>query len=150
MSERTRAVLWWSLVILYLAVIITAWARPEFSAEYAIRWLSRELPGASTSQIRLIVAGGRKVAHFVGYFAFTIVLANALVSTSPAPASRGATQARIALAALGAIGLATLDEVRQSISPFRTGASADIAVDTAGIALAVVLLICVCGRLRRR
>lgn len=128
------------MTALYLAVIVTAWARPEFSAEFAMRWLAHSLPAASPALIRRIVVGGRKVAHFAGYSLFTLVLCNALLSTAPAPESRRRARLRIVLAALGAVALAALDESRQSLSPFRSGAGADVLLDAAGIALAAALL----------
>lgn len=150
MDEHKRSVLWWGLAMLYLAVIATAWARPEFSADYAIRWLTRMLPWETPSLIRLIVVGGRKLAHFVGYYAFTAVLANALLLTAPAPTSRQAARARVVIAALGAVALAALDESRQSLSPFRTGAAADIILDVGGIAVATMLLMVRSGRAHQR
>jgi len=141
LSQRRRALLWWALVAAYLLTIAIAWTRPEFGADYAIRLLARWFPTLEPAKIRLAVVAARKVAHFLGYGVFSVILCNAFLSMAPDRPSRRNVFGRAVLAALGALALAVIDESRQHASPFRTGATADVFLDVLGIATGLALRI---------
>jgi VanZ family protein len=103
-------------------------------------WLFPELDAATLRRAHFLV---RKAAHVTEYAALALLAFRAWWL------SFEASLARIAALSLALVfGVAAVDEARQSISPARTGTPWDVALDLAGGALALGLLLLVQRSLR--
>ncbi|MBW2269996.1 MAG: VanZ family protein [Deltaproteobacteria bacterium] len=146
MRQIPRHILWaWLFVALWVLVIMS-FASDSFSATRTsglltplLRWLDPEM---SWERIREIHALTRKMAHAVEYAVLAILGFRAFRITLAVPLLH------VALLTLGIVlAVAGLDELRQSWIPTRSGSLADVALDCAGGALAVIALILVHRRL---
>lgn len=144
-----RPVFWWALVLLYVAGVIVAAARSEFSGAATRALLRRLFPDLALAAVQAISFYGRKVLHAVSYAALAIVLANAVGSMGGAARSRPRWTTMLAAVSL-ALAIALFDEAWQSRFPWRTALLTDVGVDLGG-ALAGLLLRCsYAGRRGRR
>ena len=140
MSAPTRRIFWaWLWVALCVAVIWT-FSGESFSGTGTsrflvpmLRWLWPEISNNTIYTIHLFV---RKSAHVTEYAVLALLAARALRITLDVSLLRVAV-----LTLLLVLAVSGVDEVRQSILPTRTGSITDVAIDFAGGALGVVLIV---------
>jgi VanZ family protein len=126
-------------VALWIAVIL-AFSSEEFAAQHTagflgplLRTLFPQLDAAELLRLHLLV---RKTAHLAEYALLGLLGFRALRLSLALPSSR------LALLGLGLVAaVAAADELRQAYLPNRTGAVADVALDVAGGALGLALIV---------
>jgi VanZ family protein len=146
MQRTTRRILLAWLVVALWVTVIMGFASDGFSASSTshyltplLRWLD---PDMAWERIRAIHFLVRKVAHVVEYAVLAVLAFRAFRVTLAVPLMH------LALLTLGVVStVAGLDEWRQSLIPTRTGTMADIALDCAGGAVGVLVLIAIHRRL---
>lgn len=139
-QQSTRRIVWaWLIVLLWIGVIMGL-ATDGFSATNTgsyltpfLRWLDPDMKWQEIREWHFFV---RKVAHVVEYAILSVLAFRAFRITLAVPLMHVGF-----LTLLIVIGVAGLDEWRQSLIPTRTGTMADVALDTAGGAAGVILLI---------
>lgn len=134
-----KAWLWWALALAYVALLLLAAVRPEFGAEATRAMVKMILPHLDAHQVHKVVVVLRKAGHFLGYGLFAVVLANAIHSLRKDSTDRKWGLASCLIAAVVALGVATMDEYIQSIVPHRTGARQDVALDLLGIVVGILV-----------
>ena len=138
----------WIPALLWLAVI--AWESTMLSSgltsSFLLPVLQALIPGATPEQLALLHAGLRKSGHFIGYAVLSLFLYRAwwgtLLLRKSAPSLQAApgwpamfrrwNSRAAALALLGTVVVASLDEFQQSLHRGRTGSPSDVLLDTAG------------------
>ena len=126
-------VIWWTLVLLYIAGIVIAAVRPEFSGAATTRLIQKLFPSFPLPLVESLAYLIRKAIHFLGYAVFAVFLFNAMLSTITRPLTRGKrAQAMIYAVVLALMG-AVLDETLQMHFPARSGRLQDVAIDLMGI-----------------
>jgi VanZ family protein len=132
-------VLAWAALIWYFSTETFAAASTSRFLEPLLGWL---LPWASPEWLEAAHFLLRKLGHVTEYFVLSLLLYRAIA------AGRGRWRASWALGAfVAATAYAAADEVHQTFLPSRTGAAADVLLDAAGAAAALLVLR---WRLRRR
>jgi VanZ family protein len=126
------------LPLAWMAVILW-FSTPEFSAERTRGWLLTVLawlaPGLSAEATRTLHRALRSVAHVAEYGVLAALWLRA-VARIPAPTAVTAGCVLVLCAAWAAV-----DETRQAAVPSRRGSAWDIALDTAGAALALAAIL---------
>lgn len=142
MQQSNGRIAWaWIWVVVWVAVIM-GFASEGFSAGSTshyltpfLRWLDPDMPWQTIREIHFAV---RKCAHVTEYAVLALLAFRAFHLTLALP------PAHLALLSLAVVvGVAGLDELRQSVLPTRTGSAADVALDLGGGALGVGVLILV-------
>ena len=112
-------------VVLAIAILGASgpWASSDATGPVARSWL--EALGLSATAAEVLHEVFRKCGHFLAYGSFAWLVFWGLRTGRPTLRLAGA-------ALLLAIGLASLDEALQSLSPGRTGTFRDVLLDTAG------------------
>lgn len=126
----------WSAVIAWFSS--AAWGAGA-TASLIEPWLRALLPGAAPEQIAALHALGRKAGHVIEYAVLALLWRRAL----PGP---GAWRVPLLLAAL----TAGLDEAHQATTPTRAGSLADVLLDVASAALALLVATQGAGRVADR
>lgn len=140
MSASSRRILWAWLWVALCVGVIWGFSGDTFSARGTsriltplLRWLWPEISHEVLRSAHFFV---RKSAHMIEYAVLALLAARALRITLDL------SLARIALLTLLLVlGVSGVDEARQSIIPTRTGSFADVALDFAGGALGVLLIV---------
>ena len=128
----------WLPVIIW-AVLISIFSTSWFTAEHTSHWILPILrwlfPGTQLATLIHLHAFIRKMAHFVEYFIFSLLILRAIRG------ERRGARLGWALAAIALVGgYAALDEFHQSFVPGRTASVWDVLLDTSGGVLAQVLV----------
>ena len=140
MSAPTLRIFWaWLWVALCVGVIWT-FSGETFSGTGTPRFLVPMLrwlwPGISNDTVYTIHLFVRKSAHMTEYAVLALLAARALRITLDVSLLRVAL-----LTLLLVLAVSGVDEAHQSILPTRTGSIADVAIDFAGGALGVLLIV---------
>lgn len=138
----------WLLVALW-AALVWGLGSDDLSAADTSRflrpWLEWLYPDLTVLQLYRVLVSIRKAAHVVEYALLAILTLRALLL-----GKRPSALACALLALAFVITFATADETRQGFSAARTGSAWDVALDTTGGAIAIVLLLYLrFGRFRR-
>jgi len=124
----------WLPVVVW-AGVISALSSDAFSGDQTggllLPLLGSLLPGASPATLTAVHAAVRKLAHVAEYAVLALLLVRALEQPWRSLARIAATSLLLC------IGYAVLDEFRQTFVPTRVGSPLDVALDTAGAAMAV-------------
>ncbi len=138
--QSTRRILGAWLVVLVWIGVIMGLATDGFSASNTgsiltpfLRWLDPDMPWETVRQWHFFV---RKCAHVVEYAILSVLAFRAFRITLEVPLAHVGLLTLVVVA-----GVAGLDEWRQSLIPTRTGTMADVALDCAGGAAGVIVLI---------
>jgi VanZ family protein len=130
LATRWAPVVAWALVI---SVLSSDAFSGDSTGSFLLPLLQLVLPGASPDVLALVHAVLRKLAHVVEYAILAVLVCRALTVPGRAPAA----------VAIGAIlfsaGYATLDELRQTMTPSRIGSPIDVTLDTLGASLGVAV-----------
>lgn len=120
----------WAVLISYLSTDSFAGGRTLAILRFLVEWIA---PGVTEETVVLLHAGVRKLAHLTEYAVLGALVLRALAGPLRPPA-------QIALWSVAfCAAFAALDELHQTLVPSRTGAVADVAIDTFGAALGVAL-----------
>ena len=137
-SSLSRFVRSWLPVIVWITVIFLA-SGDLMSAEHTsrflgpfLRWIVPEISAETIVQIQLFV---RKCAHVIEYAILAMLLWRALRDQW----RRQTATIQTAIAFLGAMTCAALDEFHQAHIASRTGSPADVALDGAGAIVGLIL-----------
>jgi VanZ family protein len=110
-----------------------------------MRWL---LPHLSEEAVRSVVTGVRKAAHVTEYAVLAVLVWRLIRQVAP-DSARSWPWSKAALTWLIVVVYAASDEFHQHFVPSREASVCDVAIDSAGAALALLLLWIV-GRWRKR
>lgn len=117
----------WMGVIFYLS---TSQFSAEATSRFLLPFLKLLFPQVAIEVLGIIHATIRKAGHFLEYALLSYLWYRAM------DMGRGRWSPRVALLAFGlSVLYAVFDELHQSFVPNRTGASMDVAIDTAGAGL---------------
>jgi VanZ family protein len=143
-AAPTRVATAWLLVAVWAGVVWwlgTDAVGAQATSRYLAPLIEFLWPSGSPAQRFALLMTIRKLAHPSVYAVLAVLAFRAALLSGVSGLARGAA------VALGlAIGLAGLDELRQSRSHARTGAASDVALDAAGASAALAAL----GFARRR
>lgn len=141
MSARAR-VLWAWLWVGLCVVMIFTFSSESFSAIQTggflapfLRWLFPEITSRQILDIHFVL---RKLAHLTEYAVLAMLSLRALRLTIDVPVLRV-----VGLTLLIVLGVAGLDELRQSYLPARTGSPIDVCINLVGGGIGVLLVILV-------
>jgi VanZ family protein len=141
----------WLPILLWMGLIFCASSDQQSFlhsvkiVEPILRWL---WPGVSNAQVHLCVVGARKLAHLTEYAVLALLVWRALCR--PGLDGKRAWRWRTAgVTSLLILLFAASDEFHQHFVPSRDASVRDVAIDTAGGILAL-LLVWVLGRWRKR
>ena len=130
----------WLAVGLWAGLILLASTRYlsfEKTARPFVELSHRLFPKAPVRRLSSWHLYGRKLAHWVGYFVLTLLVAGALEHQLP----RVARHWQLALALLSTTLFAAIDEMHQAYVPTRVGSLADVAIDACGGLCAILFLL---------
>lgn len=126
------AVLWIVFIFVMSGDYMSAPHTGSFIQDIFIYLLGHPLPAEHFETLHFLI---RKGAHLAEYGILSALLFRAIRRDRTAWQPRWATNA-IAVSML----VASLDELRQSFIPMRTGSPVDVAIDTAGAVIAQILI----------
>lgn len=141
MSRARNFLIYWLPSLLWILVIYGASSDPYSARRTSriivpiVRWL---LPQLSEAEVELMVLAVRKCAHLFEYAVLAVLLWYAVwkpVWKDPRPWSWTVARRALLLVAL----YAATDELHQTFVPSRQGAVSDVAVDTCGAAVGLLL-----------
>jgi VanZ family protein len=149
-SEKNNLLKAWIAAILWL-IVIAIESTSYLSAENTSRILYPILHffcGLDWAHFRVWHFYIRKTGHFLGYGILSILLFRAWRATLPDMKNVLWTLRWSAIAILGTLIVASLDEWHQTFIPSRTGRWQDVVLDTCGGIVAQILIFVFCKRSR--